>query len=239
MNYRFPALLAATGAAILSFSSPADAALVVNPNGSITVSGAAGGSTTINLDGFGGDPAVVIPGLTSTLKITFNGFSGNTATFSYEVANTSSAPITASRVSIFGFNTNPDISGGSATGTFASVNAGSGNVPNFGNVEVCFGGSNCAGGGGGGVNLGSTGTGTFTLNFGSALTELTLSNFYVRYQSIAGAGNTTSAIGRQTPPVPEPGTWAMMLVGFGAVGFAMRRGRKIRAQFKGGLPQLA
>ena len=24
-------------------------------------------------------------------------------------------------------------------------------------------------------------------------------------------------------PVPEPGTWAMMLLGFGAVGFAMRR----------------
>lgn len=26
--------------------------------------------------------------------------------------------------------------------------------------------------------------------------------------------------------VPEPGTWAMMLIGFGAVGFAMRRNRK-------------
>ena len=26
--------------------------------------------------------------------------------------------------------------------------------------------------------------------------------------------------------VPEPGTWAMMLLGFGATGFAMRRRRK-------------
>ena len=25
--------------------------------------------------------------------------------------------------------------------------------------------------------------------------------------------------------VPEPGTWAMMLIGFGAVGFALRRRR--------------
>lgn len=33
--------------------------------------------------------------------------------------------------------------------------------------------------------------------------------------------------------VPEPATWAMMLIGFGAIGFAMRRGRKA------GLPQLA
>jgi hypothetical protein len=29
-----------------------------------------------------------------------------------------------------------------------------------------------------------------------------------------------------TASVPEPGTWAMMLIGFGAVGFAMRRSRK-------------
>jgi hypothetical protein len=28
-----------------------------------------------------------------------------------------------------------------------------------------------------------------------------------------------------TPGVPEPSTWAMMLIGFGAVGFAMRRRR--------------
>ncbi len=28
------------------------------------------------------------------------------------------------------------------------------------------------------------------------------------------------------PPVPEPATWAMMLMGFGAVGFAMRRRRR-------------
>lgn len=26
--------------------------------------------------------------------------------------------------------------------------------------------------------------------------------------------------------VPEPGTWALMLIGFGGIGFAMRRGRK-------------
>jgi len=30
----------------------------------------------------------------------------------------------------------------------------------------------------------------------------------------------------QTSPVPEPATWAMMLVGFGAAGVAMRRKRK-------------
>nr|WP_308515616.1 FxDxF family PEP-CTERM protein [Sphingomonas limnosediminicola] len=34
------------------------------------------------------------------------------------------------------------------------------------------------------------------------------------------SGNVTI---RQTPAVPEPGTWAMMLLGFGATGLMMRR----------------
>jgi hypothetical protein len=37
-----------------------------------------------------------------------------------------------------------------------------------------------------------------------------------------------------TPSAPEPGTWALMLLGFGAIGVAMRRNRKKR-----GLTQLA
>ncbi len=54
---------------------------------------------------------------------------------------------------------------------------------------------------------------------------------------MAGALNTLTVNGRNTgnsafsgtltfanvPAVPEPGTWAMMLLGFGAIGFAMRR----------------
>lgn len=31
---------------------------------------------------------------------------------------------------------------------------------------------------------------------------------------------------RATPGVPEPATWAMMLIGFGGIGFAMRRNRR-------------
>ncbi len=32
-------------------------------------------------------------------------------------------------------------------------------------------------------------------------------------------------IGQISPPIPEPSTWAMMLLGFGAVGFSVRRSR--------------
>ena len=35
----------------------------------------------------------------------------------------------------------------------------------------------------------------------------------------------------QAGTVPEPATWAMMLVGFGAMGFAMRRRQKVRVSY--------
>lgn len=40
-----------------------------------------------------------------------------------------------------------------------------------------------------------------------------------------GTANVGGTITLLTPSVPEPATWAMMLLGFGAVGFAMRRTR--------------
>lgn len=48
---------------------------------------------------------------------------------------------------------------------------------------------------------------------------------------VNGHSNGPSSYGGQitfipTPSVPEPATWAMMLIGFGAVGFAMRRQKK-------------
>ena len=44
-------------------------------------------------------------------------------------------------------------------------------------------------------------------------------------QQIQGAGNRTitGSVARATGAVPEPATWAMMTLGFGAMGFAMRR----------------
>jgi hypothetical protein len=43
----------------------------------------------------------------------------------------------------------------------------------------------------------------------------------------AGGGNAGGTVSiRQTAAVPEPGTWAMMLLGFGGMGVAMRRRRR-------------
>lgn len=58
------------------------------------------------------------------------------------------------------------------------------------------------------------------------MTQLTLDNFAVRYQS-TGLNGEGSGVGQPiTTPVPEPTTWAMMLLGFGFVGGAMRSAKR-------------
>jgi hypothetical protein len=42
-------------------------------------------------------------------------------------------------------------------------------------------------------------------------------------QVVAGASTFQVST---APPIPEPSTWAMMLLGFGAIGVSIRRGRK-------------
>ena len=217
-------VLALTAMALsMAVATPASAAIVVG----------AGGSQTINQSflGFGGTPAVNIPELTGTLALAFTGTSngGLTYNFTYTVDNTSSA---VSSLSGFGFNVNPDISGATSTGLYQYVNTTS-NVPNIGSVDVCFnsGSSNsCAGAGSGSGGLlpsGGVASGTLALTFGTAYSQIDLTNFYVRYQGVAGVTGVTSAVGRPvTPPVPEPATWAMMLLGFGGIGMAMRRRRR-------------
>lgn len=44
-------------------------------------------------------------------------------------------------------------------------------------------------------------------------------------------GATLTRGGGTPPPVPEPATWALMLVGFGAIGFAMRRKQQVRVNY--------
>lgn len=237
----FSILVSVLASAAAVSATPANATVTLNPNGSYTVSGASGGTISLNLDGWAGGPQT-INGLTSALSLTFASLTngGTTYNFNYIVDNSSSSPITASTVTGFGFNTNPNISGASSTGIFNNaqvVNQGGGsNIPNFGNIDVCFNAGNsnsCAGAGSGanGVQINdANATGTLSLTFAVAPGTIVLSDFYDRYQAIAGAGQVTSAIGRpMTPSVPEPGTWAMMLLGFGGIGYSMRRRRRSTA----------
>ena len=188
----FPKITLAVAALLVSATAANASIITVSPDD-------VGQSFTVDYDGF--TEGQTIDGLTGQTPFTLTGVTGTTYNFDYEVANTSSDPIDDSRISIFGFNTDPNISDASATGEFDR--AASGNVPSgFGQVEVCFkgsGGPNCSGGGSAGVELGDSTTGTLTLDFADALTQLTLSDFFVRYQSIDGPGmNGGSAIGRGT-----------------------------------------
>lgn len=89
----------------------------------------------------------------------------------------------------------------------------------LGSVDFCVTAVNCAGGGGGGVTLGNTGTAYASIMFsGSGLTALTFDDIFVRYQSIAGAGSVTSAVGA---PVPEPG--AIVVLSLGLLAVALRK----------------
>ena len=222
------ALLAAASIAAIGISTSASAQLVDNADGTITVSGVGtGGTAVINFDGNSG--GAFIPGLTAQLSLTFTGLVGNDYGFSYVLNNTSSI---TSRISGFAFNVNPLAVGGSADGLFSDVIVGGAYPNGVGDVDVCLNnnGASCQGGGGTGVLTGASGNGTFTLDFGAnAPTSITLSDFFTRYQSLqVGTGSGT---GSQVPGVPEPGTWAMMLIGFGATGVAMRRRRRLQPAF--------
>lgn len=205
-----------------------------------------GKSYTVNYDGF--SDGSVINGLTGQTTFKLTGVTDKTYTFDYNVTNTSSTPIDESRISIFGFNTDPNISGASSTGLFDQT-ATNKNVPSgFGQVDLCFkgaGGNNCSGGGGEGVGMGQSTAGSFTLSFSDALSQLSLSDFFLRYQSVNGTG---SAIGRGTmggstggssggssgghtggstggTPVPAPA--ALAFFALGAASIMARRQRRV------------
>ena len=220
---------------LMSASTMAVAGVLASPAGATGYLFDSNGDThTISFDGFGGTPVATIPGLTSQLQLTLTGGIGtNALTFAYLLTNTSTVGGANSRVSGFAFSGDPNATGGSTNGEFANIRTSGGTYPNgIGDVEVCLTSSNaCAGGGGGaaGAELGDPAAGSFTLSYGSNVAALTLQDFYVRYQGLTGLNGIGSATGREvvTPPVPEPSTWAMMLFGFGALGFAMRRRRQL------------
>ncbi|MFZ4688813.1 MAG: cistern family PEP-CTERM protein [Polymorphobacter sp.] len=201
-----------------------------------------GERAVVNYNGYVGQTKIA--GLTArtifTLSSVTNG--GKDWTFAIrDVTNTSSAPITASRISIFGFDTDKTVQFASSSNTIFGTAVLDGNPPQISqNFDVCFsGGPNCAGGGGGGIliNQSAMPGGSFLLRLQLAATKLELTNFFVRYQSIAGAAGGDSGVGVSeevvhlgVEPLPEPAVWVQLITGFGLAGAVMRRRRQTAAE---------
>jgi hypothetical protein len=240
------------GAALLLglvVSAPPAQAAIITANSVTFTSGDLGDSAT-------GDATVAFggnvnqnnqPGLTSTATFDLLSVTGTTAMFQVTVNNTSTAPITDSRVSGLAFNTSPNLaaSGHITTSSLLDNVVLDDALPNqVGVREGCVSAhqSQCGASGDGITPALSPHTFNLTLNFVSALTltptgGLTLSDFAVRYQSIAGSSFGTSGTGTGTPgpggdpppppppppPVPEPTSLALLGLGLLGAGWARRR----------------
>ncbi|WP_237219623.1 NF038132 family protein [Sphingomonas arenae] len=83
---------------------------------------------------------------------------------------------------------------------------------------LCF-GPGCGYTGWVGSTYSIAGAGDYMLQFGVTNFSDTIYHSGMAFSGITVAGNPIGGA------VPEPGTWAMMLVGFGAIGFVLRRRR--------------
>lgn len=227
--------LALLAAATLATTSIPALAQTVNYNG--TAYTTTPGNNTIVIDYIG----VNTPDATGTLTLVFTGTSGLDYNFDWTLENTSGVSQgTGANISSFGF----DILGGTvdASTSFASTNppndgsdtaidlAVSGQNISGGNnkLDICFtAGATCSGGSNNGPRApGETWAGDLGIEFTSALpSSITLANPIIRFQNTVPTGSDIGTPGG-TPPVPEPATWAMMLMGFGATGVALRRSRR-------------
>jgi PEP-CTERM motif len=125
------------------------------------------------------------------------------------------------------------VSGVTSGFTLESTTSGSISAPPFGNFNYAFDCTGCGPGFAGGL----TGPFSFVLSAASALTPSSLgfntvsgNNIYFTTDIVIANGNTGNVGATVSSAVPEPSTWAMMILGFLGIGFMMyRRSHKHQA----------
>ncbi|HYE51419.1 MAG TPA: cistern family PEP-CTERM protein [Azospirillaceae bacterium] len=162
-------------------------------------------------------------------------FAGNTITFTVNLENTTNpALFTNVNLTGYGFDMSSTFTKVTTTSTVFPAFDNGKNMPQVGKLDFCAiakdKGGSCAGAGNGnlGLEIGKDTTFNLTFTLSGPATSVTLSSFAVRFQAIDPVGGRTEdfsavGIGTITPAVPEPATWAMMLMGFGLVAHRLRR----------------
>jgi hypothetical protein len=142
---------------------------------------------------------------------------------------------------VFSVLSDPNVTVSNLTAGFTAFNTTAGSnvdAPPFGSY---FTGIDCSTACGPGFGGGYTGMLSFTLSAANPLTVASLGfdvyngkNIYFATDLVNSAGNTgnVGAVLRTTPSVPEPAIWAMMLIGFGAIGYSLRRRNGLEAPFR-------
>ncbi len=237
-------MLGAVAAAMLLLLLPTTASAVILEAADVGASGTTSIQGFVDVNG----QATSIPGLTGSLYLEYDGLTngGLTWNFDYTVTNTTLFPNLDARLSSFGLAMDPNPTGATSTGLFGTAILGP-SFPNVGGagslIDVCFSSSAGTCSGGDGLLPGQSASGEFTITFASQLEAINLQYAFTRFQSIdSGAPynfNGASGVGFNVGDlsinptvvegIPEPSTWAMMILGFLGVGtLAMRKHRRER-----------
>jgi hypothetical protein len=229
-------LFAALGMASLVLASPASALIISASTVTVEDTDATDGSTSFDVFFDGNVAESPVAGLTGEATLTLTEYNVGSITrlsFDVELTNTSSAPIDASRISVFGMDTEPDIADiteVSATGDFDQAVLNSSFPNTFGSIEVCFKSgqnNNCSGGTSGGAELGETIYFTINMGFSGPVEEVVLDNFGVRYQSIDSATLGLEDASGTGVFIPEPG--AVALYGLGLLVSGLYVGKRLKS----------
>lgn len=172
---------------------------------------------------------------------TFTGLTNDGLTYNFDYAITNDSSRT-SRIRAFGFDTSGTIDSLNSTGSFSFTSENVSFPEQVGTMDACFSaGSGCTNHSSGGVSRNNTGTGSFAITFATAMESIDLDRFALKFVGLSqningqnwgvGLGSIDSITpgagpgGQGGDPIvaPEPGSWLMMLVGFGLAGWSLRR----------------